>query len=281
MTIYFSTNIPEMRAISMFNKVSTDIASIQQRLTTGQRINSGKDDPGGLVVREGMRVDIKNLQALQQNLQTSAEPMLETASQGMMQLLEALRGDPNDSTNNGLVGLLADGNTSFADKKTASENFLTLFNSILGGAKYNGENLLDAGSTKEFRLGTDNAGNPQTLSVTLPDLSAVSGAAATALSAITDGPSLTTAQGAVQTLITTISSELGKLGYNQQLIGSAIRSIDSQITTTTASEGVISNANMATESSRLARSELLAQNAMSSILYNRSYAAFSVNSLFG
>jgi flagellin-like hook-associated protein FlgL len=103
MTIWFSTNIPEMRAISTFNRVSKDISEIQERIATGQRINSGKDDPGGLIVREGLRADIKSIQATQATM-AQAEAVMETASTGMLGLLEILSGDPNDASNNGLIG---------------------------------------------------------------------------------------------------------------------------------------------------------------------------------
>jgi flagellin-like hook-associated protein FlgL len=53
------------------------------------------------------------------------------------------------------------------------------------------------------------------------------------------------------------------------------------LTSVTATEGRISNADIAVESSRMARAELIAQNSMNSIMYSRSFAAFSVRSLFG
>jgi flagellin len=295
MTIFFSTNIPEMRAISAFNRTSTDIANIQQRITTGQRINSGKDDPGGLIVREGLRANIKTINAAMQSLQTTAEPLMDTASNGMMQLLEVLNGVSGDATKNGLQGLLAttDTTTEGATKVNAAiTDMVALYDSTVGGTTYNGEYLLGSGVSKTYRIGTDAAGTAQNLAVTLPNLKSDNVGTGTGGTITVKLSELDTldlrvaanweiARTAVTDAAKTIASELGKLGYKQQIVSQTVNSLDSQLTSITAAEGLISNADIATESSRLARSELLAQNAMNSIMYNRSYAAFTVSSLFG
>jgi flagellin-like hook-associated protein FlgL len=81
--------------------------------------------------------------------------------------------------------------------------------------------------------------------------------------------------------LTEITTAMGNLGMKQQIAATNQRLLDSRLTSVTASEGRISNADVAIESSRMARAELLAQNAMSSIMYTRNYAAFAVRSLFG
>ena len=282
MTIWFSTNIPEMRAISTFKRVSTDISDIQERITTGQRINSGKDDPGGLIIREGLRADIKSIHATQANM-VQAENLTDTAANGMMRLLEVLRGtDPNDPTNGGVLGELY-GSGTFAEKKAAATELMKLYDSVTDSTKYGTEKLLaPAGApvTKTYQLG-----GGQTTDVVLSDLSTTgTGAAAalkTAITGITDETSLGTAITAAEGLLTTISKAAGTLGSSQKIVAMNQKLLDSRLTSVTASEGRISNADIAVESSRMARAELLAQNAMSSVMYTRSYAAFSVSSLFG
>ncbi|MDR3182412.1 MAG: hypothetical protein LBT89_05725, partial [Planctomycetaceae bacterium] len=100
------------------------------------------------------------------------------------------------------------------------------------------------------------------------------------ITGITDA-TLANTQAAVRNIADKIASAAGTLGNSQNIVAQNQKLLDSRLTSVTESEGRISNVDMATESSRLARSELLAQNAMSSITYNRSYAAFSVSSLFG
>ena len=262
MTIWFSTNIPEMRAISTFNRVSTDISEIQHRITTGQRINSGKDDPGGLIIRERLRADIKSIHATQANMM-QAENLMNTAAGGISQLIEILQGsDPNDPSGGGWIRMLEDPGLTTAQKDAAGADFALLFASVLNTTKYNNELLLGGAiAGRQYQLG-DGAG---TLDVTIAQISPLGGSS--------DVATLTTA-------LDTLSTAAGELGLKQQIVGMNQRLLDSRLTSVTAAEGRISNADIAVESSRMARAELLAQNSMNSIMYTRSFAAFSVSSLF-
>ena len=270
-----------MRAISTFKRVSTDIGEIQHRITTGQRINSGKDDPGGLVIREALRADIKSIHATQAGMM-QAESQMDVATSGMLQLLELLQGpDPSDPSNGGLLGALyagsTDESTAKVTTKAAAEEFMTLYDSVVASTKYNNAKLLE-GVTKTYQLG-----GGQTLSVTLSDLTTTSGGAEdlkTAVTAIASDTTIAAAITEAEKLVATISGALGTLGNSQKVVATNQKLLDTRLTSVTAAEGRISNADIAVESSRMARAELLAQNAMSSIMYTRNYAAFAVTSLF-
>ena len=264
-----------MRAISTFKRVSTDISEIQQRITTGQRINSGKDDPGGLIIREGLRADIKTIHATQANM-TQAENLMDVASGGMMQLLELLRGaDTNNPSDGGLLGIL-NGSLGFAEMQDEAENLMSLYDSVVASTKYNNVDLLK-GTTRTFQLG---GGESLAVIIGNLDTGALVADLRTAVTAIADDTTVAAAITAAETLQTKIAEELGKLGGSQKIVAMNQRLLDSRLTNVTAAEGRISNADIAVESSRMARAELLAQNAMSSIMYTRNYAAFAVSSLF-
>jgi flagellin len=277
MTIWFSTNIPEMRAISTFNRVSKDISEIQERIATGQRINSGKDDPGGLIVREGLRADIKSIHSAQANM-TQAEVFMDSASSGMNQLLEILNGDSTDPSSSGLLKTLDDQNLSLEQKEAQVADYLSLYDSVVNTTTYGTEKLLDgsqATTGKTYQMG-DGTG---TLAVKIADLrSATTLGAAPTFATDAD---VATFRASVEAALTTVSKASGDLGLKQQIAATNQNLLDTRLTSVTASEGRISNIDSATESSRMARAELLADNAMNSILYTRQYAAFSVSSLFG
>ncbi|MDR0611544.1 MAG: hypothetical protein LBG58_15660, partial [Planctomycetaceae bacterium] len=84
----------------------------------------------------------------------------------------------------------------------------------------------------------------------------------------------------VNDAVNSLSKSRAQLGSSQNLLIANTDHLDNLLTTITEAEGKISNTDTALESSRLARNELLAQMAMSSILYSRQFAAFSVSSLF-
>jgi flagellin len=281
MTIWFSTNIPEMRAISTFKRVSTDIADIQQRITTGLRINSGKDDPGGLVIREGLRADIKSINGAQ-SVMTQAQAMTDTAAGGIMQLIEVLNGDANNPSSGGMLAMLDDPSLTLAQKTAQTADFMKLYDAVIAKTTYNAENLIGTtdGLEKTFQLG-DGTG---TLAVKLKDLSAanvVTGGITAPATTFADDDALAAYREKVAGALDTITTASGNLGLKQQIVAVNQKLLDTRLTNVTAAEVLISNVDMATESSRMARAELLAQNAMSSIQYTRQYAAFAVRSLFG
>jgi flagellin len=268
-----------MRAISTFNRVSTDISDIQHRITTGLRINSGKDDPGGLIIREGLRADIKNIQATQAGM-NQAEILMDTAAGGMSQLVEILQGKTDDPTSGMLAMLKSD--LAFDKKQAMAEDFIKLYDGVINSTTYNGQQLIGgdlAATGKTYQLG-----GGQTLNFTIADLSsdkASGGANGIQSTVLTSEGDLPGYMARVEDALTEITTAMGNLGMKQQIAATNQKLLDSRLTSVTASEGRISNADIAAESSRMARSELLAQNAMNSILYTRHYAAFAVSSLFG
>jgi len=289
MTIWFSTNIPEMRAISVFNRVSKDIGDIQQRIATGQRINSGKDDPGGLIIREGLRADIKGIHATQANM-GRAESFTESASNGLMALLEILVGsDPSNKEDSGLIGAMLSAETP-VEAQEAAEAFMKLYDAAVKTTTYNGESLIGTrgGLERTYQLG-----GGETLKVEVSDWSTAAESAvgegdagraaylAEEIEMISTHGTTDFAVAAARVLQGEIAAEVGSIGTAQKIVAQNQRLLDSRLTNTVAAEGRISNVDLGVESSRLARAELLAQNSMNSIMYNRSYAAFSVLSLFG
>ena len=282
MTIWFSTNIPEMRAISTFNRVSTDIGEIQHRITTGQRINSGKDDPGGLIIREGLRADIKSINATQTGM-TQAEIFMDTAASGMSQLVEIINGSQTDPSSGGLLKMLDDPLLSLAQKTAQTTDFIKLYDAVTNKTTYGKDGgtglpqkLLADAPSKTYQLG-DGAG---TLTIAIPALDSATVGIAAPTSPFADETAVKTYRDGVETALTSITTALGNLGMKQQIVATNQKLLDTRLTSVTSAEGKISNADIATESSRMARAELLAQNAMSSIMYTRNYAAFAVSSLF-
>src|SRR5689334_1239563 len=50
-----NTNVSSLVAVHNLNKNNANLQTSLQRLSTGYRINSGKDDPAGLIASESLR----------------------------------------------------------------------------------------------------------------------------------------------------------------------------------------------------------------------------------
>ncbi|MDR3233145.1 MAG: hypothetical protein LBT46_05710 [Planctomycetaceae bacterium] len=185
----YPVNLPELQAIIQFNRMSLKIAGIIQRLETGERINSGKDDPAGLLIRDIMRRDIRGIQAAQKNT-SAANELLSTADAAMANVAELLIGDINDPSNNGLIGLIWDDSIPAAMKQEQINNILNMVNVIAGTTAYGGKRLLDGSlayqtrgvntaAISQLHITQANFSTPQTLPVTVKVIEKAQAAALT------------------------------------------------------------------------------------------------------
>jgi flagellin len=277
MTIYFSTNIPEMRAISSFNTATNQIAKSSQRLTTGQRINSGADDAVGFKIRENLRADIKINEAQASGLTTLINKT-EIANSAVQQALKVLEGSIDDDSD-GMAGFLTKLSNIGANPTTAEMaqyvDMVTSLQTAIGSARYQGATVWGTSSTAY--IGRDSTGADKMVSVAF----AADAGVTTLPSAISDVASLATQFTAVTAAITALTTTSATLGGKLSTLQTAKSQFDAVNTALRSAEGAISNVDTAAESSRMARSELLAQNAMNIVQYSRQYAAFSVSGLVG
>ncbi|MDR3183135.1 MAG: hypothetical protein LBT89_09500 [Planctomycetaceae bacterium] len=185
----YSVNLPELQALIEFNRMSLKIAGIVQRLETGERINSGKDDPAGLIIRDIMRRDIRGIQAAQKNT-SAANELLTTADSAMANIADLLIGDINDPSNNGLIGLIWDDSVPTAMKQEQINNILNMVNVIAGTTTYGSKRLLDGSlayqtrgvntaAVSQLHITQANFSTPQTLPVTVKVIEKAQGAALT------------------------------------------------------------------------------------------------------
>src|SRR5450432_3179753 len=73
-----NTNIQSLQAITSLGKNQNDLALHLQRLSTGLQINSGKDNPAGLIASESLRSEIAGINQAIDNSQRAGN-VLNTA----------------------------------------------------------------------------------------------------------------------------------------------------------------------------------------------------------
>jgi flagellin-like hook-associated protein FlgL len=223
----------------------------------------------------------------------------------MKQLLEIINGE------GGVLATLDDKGLSNTQKAAQVADLMKLYDGVISSTTYKGERLLTGGDfsgtndkdlnplKKTYRLGGDDGTNPYTVTVSIVSLASndvggigdydaddghldIKAPAATVFTNDEDGDKeVEDYRAKVVEALNTISTAYGNIGLNQQTVATNQKLLDSRLLNVTSAEGRISNTDIAYESSRMARAELLAQNSMSSILYTRRYASFAVSSLFG
>lgn len=66
-----NTNVASLRGLRSLNKSTQSLDSSLTRLSTGLKINSGRDNPSGLIASEGLRTQIS---AIEQSIKTAIAP---------------------------------------------------------------------------------------------------------------------------------------------------------------------------------------------------------------
>jgi flagellin len=164
MTLSINTNTANLTAQRALSYAENQAQVSMQRLATGHRINSAKDDSAGLAVANQIASRIMGMKAGIQNL-TSAVSALQIAEGGMVSIEEQLQrlyeiavqaaNDTNSSQERGYL-------------KQEADMVLDEITRISSSTQINREKLLDGSFTnKNFNLGETN----QNLSVSISNLS--------------------------------------------------------------------------------------------------------------
>jgi len=135
-----NTNVSSLIAVSTLNKNNSALQTSLQRLSTGYRINSGKDDPAGLIASESLRAEQQATSTAISNAQR-ADNVIGTAEGSLGEvsnLLVSLQGLVGDASNK--AGLSQD--EKDADQLQV-DSILSTINRISNSASFEGVKLLN------------------------------------------------------------------------------------------------------------------------------------------
>src|SRR5688500_20339823 len=100
-----NTNISSLQAIHTLTKNQTDLSTRLQRLSTGLKINAGKDAPAALIASETLRSEINGIHQAIDNSQR-ANNVVNTAEGALGEvsaLLLEVQGLTNEAANSGAL----------------------------------------------------------------------------------------------------------------------------------------------------------------------------------
>jgi flagellin len=303
MAIYVNTNVSSLNAQRQLSKSGSTLDEAFQRLSSGLRINSAKDDAAGMQISSRLTGQINGLTQGNRNandgisLAQTAEGALDEMT-GMYQRIRTL------------AGQAANGSNTDADRAALQLEARQLgeeMNRIAQDTTFGGTNLLDGTFSSEFQVGAD---ANQTISMTMTSIAAASGGTvsvnsfavsdlAVAASGVTgtgsgasnafasaSGLSFTSvgeAQdvlAAVDAMIGAIDAKRAQLGAIQNRFSSTIRNQTNVIENVSAARSRIQDADFATETAKLTKAQIL-QQASSSILSQANQRPQTALSLLG
>ena len=243
------TNIMSMNAARNLGRSYDALGTSVERLSSGLRINSAKDDAAGLAVRELMRADIVTLQQGARNAQDGIS-LLQTM-EGAMQTIDDMLVRMKQLAEQAATGVYSSAQRALMDGEF--DEIVAEINRIAGSTDFNGISMLDNSAAVSIHFG----GPSDTISVdgkimTAAGLGIDSISLATAGSAVTALATLDSAIGTATTARADFGAKMNRLQNTVGLLETAAENMQ-------ASESRISDVDVATEMASLTRSQVLAQ----------------------
>lgn len=255
-----NTNMFSLNAQRNLNRSQGAMGMAIQRLSSGLRINSAKDDAAGMAVAEGMTSKIRGLTVAARNANDGIS-LAQTAEAALGQItdnLQRIRELAVQSAN----GTLGDTERSYL--QTEVDELTAEITRIVDDTEFNGSKLFSSAADLEIQIGA-NQGESITLStLDLTSLNAygstagtvdisTSAAASAVLSSASAGGTGMTAD------ITSVVNARSKMGAVQNRFESVITNINAYKEGLQAARSRITDTDYASETANLARSQVLQQ----------------------
>ena len=246
MPMTINTNVVSLNAQRNLSTSQMSLATSMQRLSSGLRVNSAKDDAAGLAIADRMNAQIRGTTVAIRNandgisLAQTAEGALATVTDALQRMRE-LAVQAQNGTN---------GTTDRANLDTEYQQLSAEITRLAAQTKFNGVAIVGAGAgANVFQVG---ANNGDTLTITTSAVVTVAGDLTTSANA-------STAVAALDTKLDAITTSRAVYGASINRFGLAISNLAITGENQSAARGRIMDADFAMETSNLSRSQILQQ----------------------
>ena len=246
MPMAINTNISSMNAQRNLAGSQMSLATSMQRLSSGLRINSAKDDAAGLAIADRMNAQVRGMTVAMRNANDGIS-MAQTAEGALSTVTDALQRMRE-------LGVQAqNGTNSTSDRANLDTEYQQLsqeITRIAAQTKFNGTAIIGAGAgANVFQVG---ANNGETLAITTTTVTTVAGN-------LTSAANASTAVAALDTAIDTITTQRATYGAAMNRFGMAISNLAISNENQSAARGRIMDADFAVETANLSRAQILQQ----------------------
>ncbi|HNU10553.1 MAG TPA: flagellin [Rubrivivax sp.] len=255
-----NTNLTSLNAQRNLNASQLSLSTAMQRLSSGLRVNSAKDDAAGLAIAERMNTQVRGMAVAMRNandgisMSQVAEGALSKVGDALQRMRE-LALQARNATN------------SESDKESLQKEFKELQDEIarvLGGTAFNGKRILgaDAGSFT-FQIGANTTPDDIveigfTNLASNADIGSVVGTSASIGSGVNVG-SIASVIGYIDTAINRINDTRAIYGATQSRFEAIISNLQVAAENQTAARSRIMDADYAAETANLSRAQILQQ----------------------
>jgi len=276
MPLYINTNIASTKAQNALSRNQFSLQKSYERLSSGFRINTAADDAAGMGISESLKARIRSFTVAERNTNNGIS-MAKTAEGGLGEISTVI------IRMRELAVQSANGDLTSTDRSFLDTEFQLLKDEILRLAEttqFNTKEML-AGTqaTVDFQVGI-NTTSFDTISVTFGGIS-ISGLGLSGVDvAGTTGVNANTAIDALDAALTSVSTRRSELGAAVNRLAYAVSNSQTIRGNLEAANSSIRDVDVASETSNLARSQVLLQ-AGTSVLVQANQAPQVALSLLG
>jgi flagellin len=255
-----NTNVASLNAQRNLSASQSSLTTSMQRLSSGLRINSAKDDAAGLAIAERMNAQVRGMNVAVRNandgisLAQTAEGALSKVGDALQRMRE-LAVQARNATN------------SSSDKDSLDKEFGELqaeITRVLGGTSFNGKKVLGADATTlTFQIGANTTANDEVSMVTEDmtansDITAVTGSSAT-IDSTADASAIAAVIDDIDAAIDTINDQRATFGATQGRFDAIIANLQQAVEAQSAARSRIMDADFASETANMSRAQILQQ----------------------
>ena len=262
MAMVINTNVGSLNSQRFLNQTNSSLSTSMERLSSGLRINSAKDDAAGLAITDKMTSQIRGMTVAVRNANDGIS-MAQTAESGMGAITDTLQRMRDLAVQ---AGNRAAVSNSDRDKlQTEFKQLGAEIKRIIQNTEFNGKKILNGSlSGANFQVGANTAADNQ-VSVTVNDLLKASGVSQVIAMAASQGIG-SVASTRVRSVMTAIDNAIKKidtfrstLGAIQNRFTTTIANLQSSIENQSAARSRILDTDFAQETSNLSRTQILQQ----------------------
>ena len=265
MSMTINTNVASLNAQRNTATNSASLSTTMQRLSSGLRINSAKDDAAGLAIADRMNTQVRGMNVAVRNA-GDAISMAQVAEGGLstmndlLQRMRELAVQASNAPNS--VGASGD----IAKLKNEYDQLGKELGRMLDATQFNGEKILNTSASYVFQVGA-NAGAENQITIANGDISLSGNAAFSAVASggasatlITGTASANTANiAALDAAISAVNDRRASLGALQSRFENTISYLRTASENQSAARGRIMDADFAAETANLSRTQILQQ----------------------
>jgi flagellin len=245
-----NTNVASLNAQRNLNTSASSLNTTLQRLSSGLRVNSAKDDAAGLAISERMTSQIRGMNVAIRNsndgisLAQTAEGALGRMGDNLQRMRE-------------LAVQAANATNSASDRTALDGEYQSLIlenTRLVAASEFNGQKLLNAATAFVFQVGANNVAGEDRITVTTVDMTGQIGAGD-----LTSQENAQAAIASVQGNLDTVNGARATFGAAQNRFEAVVANLQIASENISASRGRIIDADFAAETANLSRTQILQQ----------------------